>query len=249
MALTGVGMVLAIAGCAPGPGPAAGSGIASVTSPPPSAPSSSRPGPSPSGQTTDRPVAASVIPLGKNNGVEARLPINAYFAAPGMEIRFDASNSVGAIDTYEWDYDGDGAYDATTSGPVVRHTYTGEFDGAMVLRVSNIVGAAHILRTPVHVSAKPHFHPLAPPTNVQVQVLSTINGISEIKVSWESNDPGTDSWAIAINGMPVGRIEKSARSATVTDVERKEDVLVQVFGITAGMEVGDRSGATLPASK
>jgi hypothetical protein len=242
-------MVLAIAGCAPGPGASSGSDITPVTSPPASAPSSSRPGPTPSGQDTDRPAGVSVIPLGKNNGVEARLPINAYFAAPGMEIRFDASDSVGAVDTYEWDYDGDGTYDATTSDPVFRHTYTDEFDGEMILRVSNIVGSTHILRTPVHVSARPYFRPLAPPANVQVRVLSTINGISDIKVSWESNDPAADSWAIAINGMPVGRIEKSARSITVTDIERKEDVLVEVFGVTAGMEVGDRAGTTLPAVK
>jgi len=247
MAFTGAGMVLAIAGCASGPGAEFGSGTAPVASPPASAASSSGPRPSPSGQAHDRPVGVSVIPLGKNNGVEARLPINAYFAAPGMEIRFDASDSVGGVDSYEWDYDGDGTYDATTSDPVFRHTYTDEFDGEMILRVSNIVGSTHILRTPVHVSARPYFHPLAPPANVQVRVLSTINGISEIRVSWESNDPSADSWAIAINGMPVGRIEKSARSTTVTDVERKEDVLVQVFGITAGMEVGDRAGTTLPA--
>jgi PKD repeat protein len=112
-----------------------------------------------------------------------------------MELRFDASSSIGAVDKYEWDLDGDGTYDATTAEPVFRHTYANEFEGEMILRVSNIVGSSHVLRTPVHVSTKPYHQRLAPPTNVQVEVLSTSNGISEIKVTWESDDRAADSWA------------------------------------------------------
>lgn len=67
-------------------------------------------------------------------------------------------------------------------------------------------------------------------------------------MTWESDDPAADSWAIAINGMPVGRIEKAARSITVTDIKRKEDVLLEVFGVTADMAVGLRAGTILPAA-
>jgi hypothetical protein len=49
--------------------------------------------------------------------------------------------------------------------------------------------------------------------------------------------------------MLVGRIEKAARSVTVSDIQRKEDVLVGVFGMTADMQVGLRAGTTLPAAK
>jgi hypothetical protein len=194
-------------------------------------------------------LQVTIIPLGKNSGVEARFPINGYFAAPGMEITFDASQSVGAISTYEWDFDGDGSYDASTTEPICKHTYMDEFEGELALRVSNPVGSRHVLRIPVHVSTKPYHQRLAPPNNVQAEALSTVNGVSEIKVTWESEDPAADSWAIAINGMPVGRIEKAARSVTVSDIQRKEDVLVGVFGMTADMQVGLRAGTTLPAAK
>ena len=119
----------------------------------------------------------------------------------------------------------------------------------MALRVSNPIGSTHVLRIPVHVSTKPYHQQLAPPKDVQAEVLSTVDGVSEIKVTWESDDQAADSWAIAINGMPVGRIEKAARSITVTDIQRKEDVLVEVFGVTADMEVGLRAGTTLPGAK
>lgn len=233
-------------GCALGPGILSGPTTTEVPSPPPT---SGQPGPSQSGQGTWAPLQVTTIPLGKNSGVEARFPINGYFAAPGMEITFDASKSVGAISAYEWDFDGDGTYDASTTDPVFKHTYADEFEGELALRVSNPIGSTDVLRIPVHVSTKPAHQQLAPPKNVQAEALSTVNGISEIKVTWESDDPAADSWAIAINGMPVGRIEKAARSITVTDIQRKEDVLVEVFGMTADMAVGLRAGTTLPAAK
>jgi hypothetical protein len=119
----------------------------------------------------------------------------------------------------------------------------------MVLRVSNPIGNTHVLKTPVHISTTPFRQQLAPPANVQAAALSTVNGISEIKVTWESDDPAADSWAIAVNGFPIGRTEKAARSITVTDIQRKEDVLVEVFGVTADMSVGLRAGTTLPAAR
>lgn len=245
--MAGTGLVLVLkSGCAE-EGVLHGPATTQVPSPPPSA-ISSQTGSPPPDQANGAPVGVTVIPLGTSNGVEARLPINGYYAAPGMEIRFDASSSVGAVDKYEWDYDGDGSYDATTAEPVVKHVYADEFEGELILRVSNMVGSSHVLKTPVRVSNEPFHQQLAPPANVQVEVLSTSNGISEINVTWESDDPAAESWAVAINGMPVGRIEKRARSIRITDIEREEDVLVEVFGLTAGMAVGLRAGTTLPAA-
>jgi hypothetical protein len=113
-----------------------------------------------------------------------------------MEITFDASESVGAISKYEWDFDADGTYDATTAEPVLRHTYANEFEGGMILRISNPIGSTHVLRTPVHISTTPAHQQLAPPKNVQAEALSTVNGVSEIKVTWESEDRAADSWEL-----------------------------------------------------
>lgn len=240
------GLVLVLSTGAQGPGLLSDPTATQIPSPPATAGQSS---PAQSGQDGGAPLTVTTIPLGKNSGVEARLPINGYFAAPGMEITFDASTSTGAINKYEWDLDGDGTYDATTTEPVLKHMYANEFEGEMILRVSNPIGSSHVLRTPVHVSTTPAHQQLAPPSNVQVEVLSTVEGISEIKVTWESNDPAADSWAVAINGFPIGRTEKASRSFRVTDIEREEDVLVEVFGLTADMAVGLRAGTTLPAAK
>lgn len=242
----GVVLVLSSGCSAQGPGILSSPTVTLAPSPPTSA---GEPSPTPSGQDSGAPVRVTTIPLGKHSGVEAKLPINGYFAAPGMEITFDASTSTGAISKYEWDLDGDGAYDEATAEPVIKHTYVQEFDGEMILRVSNPIGSTHVLKTPVHVSTAPAHQQLAPPENVQVEVLSTVNGVSEIKVTWESNDPAADSWAVAINGFPAGRVEKSARTVTVTDIQRDEDVLVEILGLTSDMALGRRAGTTLPADR
>ena len=213
-------------------------------------PSQAQPSQSPPGQAAGGALQINTMPLGGSRiAVVARLPINAYWARPGQEINFDASSSEGVIGKYEWDLDGDGTYDTTTRSPVLKHVYARPFEGVMILRVSNPLGSANILKTPVHVGTGPGpggVRPV-PPTNVKAEVVSADG--TQVKVTWESNDPTADSWGVAVNGFPAGRVYKSARSVTVTDIQRDKDVLLQVFGITADGAIGDRAGTTLPAAK
>lgn len=219
------------------------------------APASPAPGtPSPAVQTQSSQAAGgglqiNTIPLGGSNlNVEARLPINGYWARPGQEITYDASSSLGTIGKYEWDLEGDGTYDQTTTSPVLKHTYPAPFDGRMILRVSSPLGSTNVLQTPVHIgSVGPGGVRPGPPTNVKAEAVSADG--TQVKVTWESNDPTADSWAVAVNGFPAGRMAKSARSVTVTDIRRDKDVLLQVIGITADGALGERAGTTLPAAK
>jgi hypothetical protein len=61
----------------------------------------------------------------------------------GSTITLDARGSfagAGAIESYEWDFDGDGAYDLTTAEPQVDHRYDALFDGQAVVRVTQTDG-------------------------------------------------------------------------------------------------------------
>ena len=205
--------------------------------------------PTPSTQASGSPLQVTTIPLGKQkqSGVEARLPINGYSGPPGSEITYDASESVGVVVKYEWDLDGDGSYDRTTTDPVLKHTYRAEFEGLMILRVTGIAGGTDTLETPVRISTTPRYQLLAAPLNVQVKVLSTVNGISEVKVSWESNDLAVYRWGVTLDGFPAGVVDGSARSVNVTEVHREENVLIEILGLTADGALGERAGTTLPA--
>ncbi|MDO5082938.1 MAG: GDSL-type esterase/lipase family protein [Arachnia propionica] len=80
---------------------------------------------------------------------EAREPISAWiqgsYAHPiGKPLRLDARGSYsdrGKITTYEWDLDGDGQFDETTTGPILTYTWTEEFVGKITLRVTSETGA------------------------------------------------------------------------------------------------------------
>lgn len=73
----------------------------------------------------------------------ALLAWSEYFAQPGETIVFDASTSYDPDSTvarFEWDFEGDGVVDQTTTTGTVTHAYGGPFDGTMQVRVHSADG-------------------------------------------------------------------------------------------------------------
>ncbi|MFA7170003.1 MAG: metallophosphoesterase, partial [Candidatus Paceibacterota bacterium] len=71
---------------------------------------------------------------------KAQLDIEKYSANEGMEIVFDgsaSSDSDGNIILYEWDFDGDGAYDADSVVSTMSHIYGDDYEGKIFLRVTD----------------------------------------------------------------------------------------------------------------
>lgn len=81
--------------------------------------------------------------------IEAREPISAWnqgsYAHPiGKPLRLDARGSYidrGKITAYEWDLDGDGQFDKSTTRPMLTYTWSREFVGKITLRVTSELGA------------------------------------------------------------------------------------------------------------
>ena len=66
-----------------------------------------------------------------------------YEANEGAEVIFDASGSSdsdGSIVLYEWDFDGDGTYDASSAEPTISHVYGDDYSGKVSLRVTDDEG-------------------------------------------------------------------------------------------------------------
>lgn len=70
----------------------------------------------------------------------------AYSGRIGSPITFDARGSYdpsgSEIELFEWDFDGDGTFDYTTTNPRVNHIYQAEFRGYAVVRVKSAGGTA-----------------------------------------------------------------------------------------------------------
>jgi PKD domain/RTX calcium-binding nonapeptide repeat (4 copies)/WD40-like Beta Propeller Repeat len=80
---------------------------------------------------------------------------DASSARPGEPVLLDASASSdaagGRILRYEWDLDGNGAFDASTAAPTLRHTYATPGRRNVVLRVVDDEGASERARRAVDV--------------------------------------------------------------------------------------------------
>ncbi|ELY92341.1 glycosyl hydrolase family 18 protein [Natrialba taiwanensis] len=81
-----------------------------------------------------------------DDGIVARLSVSTQFPDPGETIEFDASDSTGDIESYEWDF-GDGT---TATGETVTHAFDeGEYDVTLI--VEN--GAGETASTSIQITA------------------------------------------------------------------------------------------------
>jgi PKD repeat protein len=79
-----------------------------------------------------------VGPPGTNRPPAAALDYSPSAPTVGESVAFDASGSTdadGQVATYEWDFDGDGVVDATTTTPRATHAYgsTGAYDASLTV--------------------------------------------------------------------------------------------------------------------
>ena len=96
--------------------------------------------------------------------IASRLPIALFTGSPELPdvngpVRFDASESYdqdGRIETYRWDFDGDGTYEVETSDPIIEHTFLvgGDYDVALTVvdshgdRSTAFAKSIHVNRPP-----------------------------------------------------------------------------------------------------
>jgi uncharacterized repeat protein (TIGR01451 family) len=128
-----------------------------------------------------------------------------YNGIEGNAVTFDgnASTSPSSIIAYEWDLDGDGAFNDAT-GPVVSFTYTRPFHGLIGLKVTNTDGLADVAYAPVtieNVNSPPQITAFLP-TDRSLKLSSGGSQMFEVT----ANDPNGDAVNITwrVDGVPSG---------------------------------------------
>lgn len=99
-------------------------------------------------RNTTAPAAALTAP----SRVVAGVPVS---------LSAGASHDLGeAIAGYDWDFEGDGTFDASTDAPVASHVYPAPFTGTAVVRVRSASGLSSLATAPITViaanAARPH---------------------------------------------------------------------------------------------
>lgn len=78
-----------------------------------------------------------------------------YVAKVGTEVRLDARASFsarGGIEKYEWDFDGDGTFDETTTLNTIVHRYDKEVSGHVMVRVTDAKGGTSVGSTKLDIT-------------------------------------------------------------------------------------------------
>ncbi|MEO7905321.1 MAG: cutinase family protein [Candidatus Saccharimonadales bacterium] len=195
-----------------------------------------------------RGIVASII--AGNQSPVVQLKIDSYRALPAEEITFDASDSYvlgSTIAQYEWDFDGDGIFDQTTTEPVVNYTYPAPFIGEIRVQATAVntfaaIGTAKVEVGEVSLPVTPQA-----PLQVAATIDSTVAGKSAVTLSWQSADALASSWVIAVNGVALGTVAGDRTSIQVTDIDRSQDVELSVAGVSAEQELG--AAATVAVAK
>jgi PKD domain/Bacterial Ig-like domain len=129
----------------------------------------------------------------------AEVDVSSALALTGREVTFDASRSTdagGRITRFEWDLDGDGAFELTTTMPITTQTYNAPGTVAPSVRVVDEVGHEAIATRQIEVTPAPPDGPVGVSINDGAKYTNT----PSIKIStvWEpfattatvSNDGG-----------------------------------------------------------
>ena len=175
-----------------------------------------------------------------------------YAADPGQEITFDASDSYvidGTITKYDWDFDGDGTFDETTTTPVINYTYNEKFDGMMQVRATGSNGTVANASATVKIGT--YAPPVLPqaPAGLQATVIETKDGMSTVRLTWQpTTDSLTKALSLSVNGIMLGIMTPDRTSIDITDVDRSIDVDFGVAGVGVdgtNLVVGDSAIVTL----
>lgn len=170
------------------------------------------------------------------NRPNAKLKIGEYYAEVGQKITFDAGDSYvvdGSITKYEWDFDGDGKIDQTTTSPVTSHVYTEKFDGVMQVRMSASNDTVSNISAPVKVGIKPNL-PVGPGApQVSAKIIERNGNKATIRLNWQPVDELSSRWLVSLDDTNLGYTVGEQRQLDITDVDISTNRKVTVTGIKA----------------
>lgn len=170
------------------------------------------------------------------NRPNAKLKIGEYYAEVGQKITFDAGDSYvvdGSIAKYEWDFDGDGKIDQTTTSPVASHVYNEKFDGIMQVRMSASNDTVSNISAPVKVGIKPNL-PVGPGApQVSAKIIKRNGNKATIRLNWQPVDELSSRWLVSLDDTNLGYTVGEQRQLDITDVDISTSRKVTVTGVKA----------------
>lgn len=170
-----------------------------------------------------------------------------YFAETGTPIRFRADGSFDPdadLVTYEWDLDGDGTVDQTTSASQVDHTYPGDYVGLAAVRVVSSDGGTALATAQVTVDdvGLADLQPVTPQS-----ADAAVTGSGQATVTWTPapDDRADAYWIFLDDGTPlVWSSAEDPNSVDISGLDLSEPV---VFHVAAVNRFGNSDDVATPS--
>jgi hypothetical protein len=140
-------------------------------------------------------------------------PYTGYLDAPTKLSAAASSSPLGRALSYEWDFDNDGTFDATSTSPIVNHTWTSAYDGPVTLRVTDSDGLSSVAQAQVTVQNPAPAAPGAPSPPTLTA------GDGQVTANWQPASTGGPAgyYILADHSDPVAYITAAGPLSAVID--------------------------------
>jgi Tol biopolymer transport system component len=164
-----------------------------------------------------------------------------YFGVTGNPVHFSAAQSFDPdadLVSYEWDFDGNGTTDQSTTDPIVDHTYTGDYTGIAAVRVVSADGGKALASANVTVDTDglADVAPVAP-----TAASASATGPGQVTVTWTpaANDHA-DGYTVRLLDTALFRYSPvgTGNSVTITGIDLSQP---RAFSVRAANGYGGSS--------
>lgn len=149
-------------------------------------------------------VPAIANNIRRNTAAPAAVLVAPSLAVAGRPVTLSAAGShdVGeAIAAYDWDFNGDGIFDASSADPVASYIYPAPFVGSATVRVRTASGLASLATAPIAVGLSLP-KPPAKPSHLRKAVRPT-----KMTLTWRTGKGPAPQWfTIYGHGHPLARV-------------------------------------------
>jgi hypothetical protein len=166
-----------------------------------------------------------------------------YWALPGQEVYFDASESYTMDDStivkYDWDLDGDGEFELNTTEPQASRLYPQTGETTMQVKVTDSLGRFSTMSAPVYVQDNSPFDDSSdatPPARLKAKLTE-----GQVELTWQAPAAGTSYYMIYLNDTPLGYVDASQGALTITDLESTDSLEFTAIGISEDGYLGKES--------
>ncbi|MBQ6510832.1 cutinase family protein [Candidatus Saccharibacteria bacterium] len=159
-----------------------------------------------------------------------------YQGIIGDKLTFDASSSAATskIIRYEWDLDGDGAFETSSENPIISKIYTAPVSGFVQVKVVDENNLSSTMSASISITEE------SPISASTITVESTIENGNDLTINYSTD---AEKVFLILNDALLG--ELTEKTFTITDLDLTRENTISLVSYSANGERGETKSLTL----